>query len=243
MKEFHHSYKQSFIRNSRISAGARFLYLLIYSYRDKEGRSFPSREKLLKDSGFSKHSYYKYLNELKSGGFIISRSRRTGDGTLGTAVYVFPGSGNSAEGSGADKELHPAESKVVKASLPVADHVPESTSCAAVHKTNTSENLKSITLSEFLILPEKEMKQNLLSIIEGLIPAGSGKAETIIILNKYFGELSPQTFFQLLGNLKRESRRFTLQELHRYLNGSLSRINAPKTGGDFWNSPNAPVFC
>lgn len=61
--------------DNTLSQGARFLYAVLSTYAGQDDSCFPSLETILEDTGYSKSTYYKYLNELVSNNIITIQRR------------------------------------------------------------------------------------------------------------------------------------------------------------------------
>ena len=60
------------LRNENLKANTKILLLVIMSYESKEGYSYPSHSRLIKETGLSKSTLIKCLKELEELGYIIS---------------------------------------------------------------------------------------------------------------------------------------------------------------------------
>jgi hypothetical protein len=83
---------KSLLRKSELSVQARFLWALIDSYADHNGDNcFPSIPLLAKAAGHPERWVKRYLKELKEGGFVEIRKRKTNSGW--SNLYVLKVSG------------------------------------------------------------------------------------------------------------------------------------------------------
>ena len=69
---FYTKVNNNLLRNENLKANTKILLLVIMSYESKEGYSYPSHSRLIKETGLSKSTLIKCLKELEELGYIIS---------------------------------------------------------------------------------------------------------------------------------------------------------------------------
>ena len=69
---FYTKIDNNLLRNENLKANTKILLLVIISYESKEGYSYPSHSRLIKETGLSKSTLIKCLKELEDLGYIIS---------------------------------------------------------------------------------------------------------------------------------------------------------------------------
>ena len=69
---FYTKINNDLLRNENLKANTKILLLVIMSYESKEGYSYPSHSRLMKETGLSKSTLIKCLKELEELGYIIS---------------------------------------------------------------------------------------------------------------------------------------------------------------------------
>ena len=69
---FYTKINNDLLRNENLKANTKILLLVIMSYESKEGYSYPSHSRLMKETGLSKSTLIKCLKELEDLGYIIS---------------------------------------------------------------------------------------------------------------------------------------------------------------------------
>ena len=69
---FYTKIDNNLLRNENLKANTKILLLIIMSYESKEGCSYPSHSRLMKETGLSKSTLIKCLKELEELGYIIS---------------------------------------------------------------------------------------------------------------------------------------------------------------------------
>ena len=69
---FYTKINNNLLRNENLKANTKILLLVIMSYESKEGYSYPSHSRLIKETGLSKSTLIKCLKELEDLGYIIS---------------------------------------------------------------------------------------------------------------------------------------------------------------------------
>ena len=69
---FYTKINNDLLRNENLKANTKILLLVIMSYESKEGYSYPSHSRLIKETGLSKSTLIKCLKELEELGYIIS---------------------------------------------------------------------------------------------------------------------------------------------------------------------------
>ena len=69
---FYTKINNDLLRNENLKANTKILLLVIMSYESKEGFSYPSHSRLIKETGLSKPTLIKCLKELEELGYIIS---------------------------------------------------------------------------------------------------------------------------------------------------------------------------
>lgn len=105
-----HGFRKAFIQNSEISALARFVLVLLITFKGKNEVCWPSVGTLAKHLGLNKDTTCKYINELVRKGFLIKRSRGIGRSLLYAPSYWKISSGsnyiNGQEARLTEKTLH-----------------------------------------------------------------------------------------------------------------------------------------
>ena len=71
---FYTKINNDLLRNENLKANTKILLLVIMSYESKEGYSYPSHSRLMKETGLSKATLIKCLKELEDLGYIISEN-------------------------------------------------------------------------------------------------------------------------------------------------------------------------
>ena len=69
---FYTKINNDLLRNENLKANTKILLLVIMSYESKEGYSYPSHSRLIKETGLSKSTLIKCLKELEELGYITS---------------------------------------------------------------------------------------------------------------------------------------------------------------------------
>ena len=69
---FYTKINNDLLRNENLKANTKILLLVIMSYESKEGYSYPSHSRLMKETGLSKSTLIKCLKELEELGYITS---------------------------------------------------------------------------------------------------------------------------------------------------------------------------
>ena len=69
---FYTKVNNNLLRNENLKANTKILLLVIMSYESKEGYSYPSHSRLIKETGLSKSTLIKCLKELEELGYIMS---------------------------------------------------------------------------------------------------------------------------------------------------------------------------
>ena len=69
---FYTKINNDLLRNENLKANTKILLLVIMSYESKEGYSYPSHSRLIKETGLSKSTLIKCLKELEELGYIMS---------------------------------------------------------------------------------------------------------------------------------------------------------------------------
>ena len=69
---FYTKVNNNLLRNENLKANTKILLLVIMSYESKEGYSYPSHSRLIKETGLSKSTLIKCLKELEELGYITS---------------------------------------------------------------------------------------------------------------------------------------------------------------------------
>ena len=69
---FYTKINNNLLRNENLKANTKILLLVIMSYESKEGYSYPSHSRLIKETGLSKSTLIKCLKELEELGYITS---------------------------------------------------------------------------------------------------------------------------------------------------------------------------
>ncbi len=78
------------MRDESLPLAAKGLYALLASYAGAETYCFPSRDTLIRESGITKTSFYKYLQMLIDKGYIAKgRFYPSGDGKFKNCTYYF----------------------------------------------------------------------------------------------------------------------------------------------------------
>jgi len=105
-KQAFYGFRKAFIQNPVIPHPARFLLILLLTYKGKNNACWPSQGDLSKKMGVSKDTIRKYLGILEKEGYLITKSRGVGRSLLYTPSYwkISAGKEESTE-----KDLEPGE--------------------------------------------------------------------------------------------------------------------------------------
>lgn len=76
------------VRDTRISREARFLYVILKAYADKDGHCFPSADTLAKDIGTGRRQVFRWLKELVKWR-VITKLPRIQDGKQSSNLYCI----------------------------------------------------------------------------------------------------------------------------------------------------------
>lgn len=78
---WYYSIKKEFVFNANLSRDARFLYIILLSFTNKDKKeAFPAREYLRKIMGCSDRTLSRYIGELNKSGYIKMEKERSKDG-------------------------------------------------------------------------------------------------------------------------------------------------------------------
>lgn len=69
-------------RDSWLTTGARALYFYLSSFAGASGTCYPSRDIMTHELGINKDTFSKYLNELKTSGYIKVYKNKTREGRM-----------------------------------------------------------------------------------------------------------------------------------------------------------------
>lgn len=86
------------LRDATLSVDARFLFVLIETWADKDGtNAFPSQERLILASGRDRKWFFKYYKELREKGHVSVRKRKTKEGKWANiyTLSIRPQNGDS----------------------------------------------------------------------------------------------------------------------------------------------------
>jgi len=85
---WHYSIRKEFVFNANLSRCARFLYIVLLSFTNKDKKeAFPSRDYLKKIMGCSERTLSRYISELYKSGYINMRKERSKEGSYKHNVY------------------------------------------------------------------------------------------------------------------------------------------------------------
>ena len=150
---FYTKINNDLLRNENLKANTKILLLVIMSYESKEGYSYPSHSRLMKETGLSKSTLIKCLKELEELGYITSEK------TAGNNNKYFIDSSTKNDTSSSTKNNTSSSSKnntgvVLK----------------MVHK-NKQENKQKNNNSDLEVIVEaytdnKELKETIIDFIE-----------------------------------------------------------------------------
>ncbi|KAK2242690.1 replication protein [Clostridioides difficile] len=74
-------------RDSWLTTGARALYFYLSSFAGASGTCYPSRDIMTHELGINKDTFSKYLNELKTSGYIKEYKNKTREGRMQNNIY------------------------------------------------------------------------------------------------------------------------------------------------------------
>ncbi|HBG5737063.1 TPA: DnaD domain protein [Clostridioides difficile] len=74
-------------RDSWLTTGARALYFYLSSFAGASGTCYPSRDIMTHELGINKDTFSKYLNELKTSGYIKVYKNKTREGRMQNNIY------------------------------------------------------------------------------------------------------------------------------------------------------------
>lgn len=86
------------LRDATLSVDARFLFVLIETWADKDGsNAFPSQERLILASGRNRKWFFKYYGELRKKGHVSVKKRKTKEGKWANiyTLSIRPQNGDS----------------------------------------------------------------------------------------------------------------------------------------------------
>lgn len=86
--KIYHGFRKSFIQNGSISLEARFILVLLMTYKGKNENCWPSQGTLGKNINRSRRTVSKYLKELERRGFLKISSRGYGRSLLYSPNYL-----------------------------------------------------------------------------------------------------------------------------------------------------------
>jgi len=85
---WHYSIRKEFVFNAKLSRDARFLYIVLQSFTNKDSKeAFPTREYLKKIMGCSDRTLSRYIGELKTSRYLKMRKERSENGSFTHNVY------------------------------------------------------------------------------------------------------------------------------------------------------------
>jgi len=85
---WHYSIRKEFVFNAKLSRDARFLYIVLQSFTNKDSKeAFPSREYLKNIMGCSERTLSRYISELKNSRYLKMRKERSDQGSYKHNVY------------------------------------------------------------------------------------------------------------------------------------------------------------
>lgn len=79
-----------FLKNPKISVGAKLTFAMLLQYAREEDECFPGQERLGQDMGVTDRSVRTWLNELKAAGLVTSKQRGQGRSNVYTLHIVKP---------------------------------------------------------------------------------------------------------------------------------------------------------
>ncbi|MCF8267937.1 MAG: helix-turn-helix domain-containing protein [Ignavibacteriales bacterium] len=148
-KEYIHRYRQTFIRDKNISLQAKSLYLYLNTYADKEGKAYPALARILKETGCSVNTFYKYLKELKTHGYIKTSKQNTDQGRYERTIYQITTSQNLGNGK-TPKNIDDSEGTQSKANK---------TDTLTTSQITTSQNSINGKLNTSIYHKERDIKK------------------------------------------------------------------------------------
>lgn len=86
--QVYHGFRKAFIKNNNISLEARFLLILLFTYKGNNSSCWPSQGTLSKIINRSRRTVSKYLQELASSGYLKISSRGYGRSLLYYPNYL-----------------------------------------------------------------------------------------------------------------------------------------------------------
>ncbi len=108
-KQSFYGFRKAFIKDFEISMEARFLLILLLTYKGKNSTCWPSIGELSKRMGKNKDTVRKYLRELEAKGYLKTRSRGIGRSHLYTPSYWKISAGQTTH---TQKNEKPAEETI-----------------------------------------------------------------------------------------------------------------------------------
>ena len=153
---FYTKINNDLLRNENLKANTKILLLVIMSYESKEGYSYPSHSRLIKETGLSKSTLIKCLKELEELGYIISEK------STGSNNKYFIDSSIKISSSKNDTSTKNNTSSSTKNDTGVVLNL--------VHK-NKQENKQKNNNSDLEVIVEaytdnKELKETIIDFIE-----------------------------------------------------------------------------
>ena len=106
-----YGFRKAFIQDANISMGARFLLILLMTYKGMNDFCWPSVRELSNKFGKNKDTVRKHLRELEQKGYLVTRSRGIGRSHLYIPTYHKNSSGLTANISFKQK---PTEENIVQ---------------------------------------------------------------------------------------------------------------------------------
>ena len=153
---FYTKINNDLLRNENLKANTKILLLVIMSYESKEGYSYPSHSRLIKETGLSKSTLIKCLKELEELGYIVSEK------STGNNNKYFIDSSIKTSSSKNDSSTKNDTSSSAKNDTGVVLNL--------VHK-NKQENKQKNNNSDLEVIVEaytdnKELKETIIDFIE-----------------------------------------------------------------------------
>ena len=153
---FYTKVDNNLLRNENLKANTKILLLVIISYESKEGYSYPSHSRLIKETGLSKSTLIKCLKELEELGYITSEK------TTGNNNKYFIDSSIKISSSKNDTSTKNDTSSSTKNDTGVV--------LKMIHK-NKQENKQKNNNSDLEVIVEaytdnKELKETIIDFIE-----------------------------------------------------------------------------
>lgn len=80
----------SVLFDAELPSRAITVYLILNEYSNSNGNCYPSLKTLAQDSGLSKRTVQRAINDLVNAGFITKEQRTRSNGALSSCLYHLP---------------------------------------------------------------------------------------------------------------------------------------------------------